>query len=106
MIRQAGIVSLLLLAGACASPSDKQADRPTEAATPPAETRMHCKADPAQRFVGQPYSDTLGEEVRQATGSRTLRRIAPGQPVTMDFREDRLNVEVDAEDKVSRIYCG
>lgn len=34
------------------------------------------------------------------------RIIFPGQGVTMDFRAERLNVEIGADDRVARVYCG
>ena len=34
------------------------------------------------------------------------RVIFPGQPVTMDFRQERLNVEIGPDDKVARVFCG
>ncbi|MBP7240587.1 I78 family peptidase inhibitor [Amaricoccus sp.] len=34
------------------------------------------------------------------------RVIFPGQPVTMDFRAERLNVEIGPDDKVARVFCG
>jgi len=56
--------------------------------------------------VGQPYTDALGEDARQASGANSLRRIEPGQAVTLDFREDRLNIELDANGTVTRVRCG
>ena len=35
-----------------------------------------------------------------------VRVIKPGQAVTMDYRGDRLNVEVDAHNAIVRITCG
>ena len=34
------------------------------------------------------------------------RVIFPGMPVTMDFRAERLNVEVGGGDKVALVFCG
>ncbi len=40
------------------------------------------------------------------TPDRKTRIFGPGAALTMDFREDRVNVELDAADRVVRIYCG
>ncbi len=40
------------------------------------------------------------------SGSRDARWISPGMAVTMDFREDRLNFELDAQGKIVRAFCG
>ncbi|MER2509261.1 I78 family peptidase inhibitor [Amaricoccus sp.] len=34
------------------------------------------------------------------------RVIFPGMPVTMDYRAERMNVEIGAGDKVARVFCG
>ena len=34
------------------------------------------------------------------------RIIQPGDAVTMDFAAERMNIEVDAEGRIVRIYCG
>ena len=34
------------------------------------------------------------------------RVLFPTTPATMDFREDRLNIEVDKADQIVRVYCG
>ena len=35
-----------------------------------------------------------------------LRIIRPGDAVTEDFSETRLNVELDAQDRIARLSCG
>jgi Peptidase inhibitor I78 family len=35
-----------------------------------------------------------------------VRVIRPGQAVTMDFRGDRLNVEIDERNRVRALRCG
>jgi hypothetical protein len=69
---------------------------------PEEETTVQvCIADELQAFVGQPVSamslDNLPEPVRV---------IAPDTAVTMDYREDRLNIEHDDGQIITRIYCG
>jgi hypothetical protein len=36
----------------------------------------------------------------------TARVIFPDTAITMDFRQDRLNAEIGADDLVARIFCG
>lgn len=62
-----------------------------------------CNADPAQPFVGK--SASAAEQARTASGARTMRLIRPGQAVTMDYRPDRLNVELDASDNIAKLSC-
>ena len=91
MIRY-GFPLIALAVGACAT------------ATQPAPKT--CDAAPGQGFVGQKLSDKLQSDAQKSTGSGSVRVIRPGQAVTMDFRSDRLNIEVDDKETVTRITCG
>jgi Peptidase inhibitor I78 family len=84
----------LLLAAACAPTS------------PPGDGMADCSAIGAQALVGRQGDDALGKDGLRRTGARTIRWIRPGQAVTMDYRTDRLNIEVDESEKVIRITCG
>jgi hypothetical protein len=35
-----------------------------------------------------------------------MRSLKPGQPMTMDYREDRVNILQDASGNIERISCG
>lgn len=62
-------------------------------------------ADALGVWTGKPYEEAKGElEAGQEVAS--IRVIRPGEAVTKDFRPDRLNVELDEEGKVTRVYCG
>jgi hypothetical protein len=65
-----------------------------------------CNADAAQSHVGKPATDANIEAAFKASGAKTMRSIKPGQAVTMDYREDRLNVHQDASGNIERISCG
>lgn len=82
------IVAALFLA-ACEAPV---AEAPVEDA---------CGAADLQHLVGSPASAAEGVGT---PGS--VRMIRPGDAVTMDYRADRLNIELDAGDLVDRVYCG
>ncbi|MCC5955004.1 MAG: hypothetical protein JJU07_02800 [Natronohydrobacter sp.] len=90
------IAATLLALTAC------QAQTPEEDTMPEANpTPETCIADQLQHHVGQPLSrlplHTLPEPVRV---------IAPMSPVTMDYRLERLNIEHDGKQIITRIYCG
>jgi hypothetical protein len=65
-----------------------------------------CNAAAAQGLVGQPASSALGAEALRLTGGSTIRWIQPGQAVTMDYRFDRVNIELDSQNRVTGITCG
>ncbi|MDO9127217.1 I78 family peptidase inhibitor [Parvibaculum sp.] len=56
-------------------------------------------------WVGQPY-DEAREAIEARQGIETVRVIRPGDAVTQDFREGRLNVELDEEGKIATLRCG
>ena len=87
------------------------------AAVPPetnqeAEVPVHgssgrvCNAAKAQALVGRPASSEIGAEALRLSGAGLLRWLRPGDIVTMEYREDRLNVEIDANNRVRAIRCG
>lgn len=65
-----------------------------------------CDAQPAQALVGTRYAGIYGTRAKTVTGAVTLRIIRPGQAVTMDYREDRLNIELDAKNIIVALRCG
>ncbi|GIX15104.1 MAG: hypothetical protein KatS3mg118_3063 [Paracoccaceae bacterium] len=68
----------------------------------PAPARDACGAARLQRFVGRPYAE-LRPRLDPRLPTRVLR---PGDVVTMDYRADRLNVELDRRGRIRRIRCG
>jgi uncharacterized protein involved in type VI secretion and phage assembly len=78
------------------------------ATAPPAEAGGSGRCDSARagKLVGRERSEALGAEALRLTGARALRWIAPGTMVTMDYREDRLNLRVDPAGKVIKVDCG
>ena len=93
---------LMLMTMGCAPlpPSE-----PSEDEVPP-EGAGRCDAGPAQALVGREASAELGAEALRLSGAVKLRWIRPGMMVTMDYREDRLNVELDDTNKVTKVRCG
>ncbi|WP_293335945.1 I78 family peptidase inhibitor [Parvibaculum sp.] len=62
-------------------------------------------ADALGVWTGKAYSEAESE-ITAGENVATIRVIRPGEAVTEDFRPDRLNVELDEEENVSRVYCG
>ena len=60
-----------------------------------------CGAARFAGLVGQPM-----QVVDRTTFPTGTRIILPGTAVTMDFREERLNVLIDGNAAVERVYCG
>lgn len=69
-------------------------------------TGRQCDAAAAQALVGREATGELGAEALRLSGAGPLRWIPPNSAVTMDYRPDRLNIELDAANMVMRIRCG
>lgn len=65
-----------------------------------------CDAQAVQWALGCALSDELVERARAQSQSALVRVIRPDQLVTMDHREDRLNLHLDANDVIVRVRCG
>jgi len=79
---------------------------PEEAVPEKGSSGRTCAAGAAAALVGRPASTELGAEAMRLTGAGALRWIPPGAMVTMDYRTDRVNIELDANNRVTRIRCG
>lgn len=95
---------LLLLApvllAACAQTAAPPAP-PTAAPSPPT-----CQAAPGQFAVGQVATPTLVAQAQRRAGAQRVRVLRPGQVVTLEFDAGRLNLDVDAAERVTRVRCG
>ena len=81
------------------------------AATPPAgEVPGHqgrtCHGAGLAGFVGQPATQQLGADMLRVSGARTIRWVAHGMMVTMEFSPERLTVQLTADGRVERANCG
>jgi hypothetical protein len=79
---------------------------PAEAGEVPVRGAGSCDSSKAQGLIGRARSETVGAEALRLTGARTLRWIPTGAMVTMDYREDRLNLHLDGKGKVAKVACG
>ena len=93
MIRVAISIALAgLLSSACMSGKDDSG------AVPPLES---CGGNALIHWVGEAVSD-----VEIASLSQPVRLIRPGDMVTRDYRRERLNVELDENETILRLWCG
>ena len=66
-----------------------------------AQTEDACGASGFQGLIGQ-----TGEIARLLDLNQHLRVIEPGMAVTMDYRPDRINFEIDEQDRIAVVRCG
>ena len=96
-LRSLFMLPALLAIAACASPPKAEAVAVADGA---------CNAGPAQSYLGKPADAGNLQAAYKASGAKGMRSIKPGQAVTMDYREDRVNVYLDANGNIERIACG
>jgi hypothetical protein len=122
----AGAALLLLALSACsAAPTLSATPSPSATAAPgaPAEpiagppdptpasdgapvTVQTCDASLAAWAIGQAPDDATVARIVADTHSRTARVVKLGQPMTMDYRQDRVNVMLDASGRIEKLTCG
>lgn len=95
MIRIVAAALLALPLMACATLTSKE-DR----------LGVQCNADRVQPLVGREATAELVTRAQERAGARNTRVIKPGDAVTMDFRSDRLNLDVDASNIITAARCG
>ncbi len=79
---------------------------PSSSMSPPIAGTMTCDDGKGQTAVGQTATQAVVDKVIADTGSRNARVIKPDQAVTMDYREDRVNINVDANNVITAVKCG
>lgn len=86
------VLSAALLA-AC-TPPEKSSTAPT------LDLPQSCGADELQSLVGKPQSALSSQDFAPGT-----RIIGPGDPVTADYRGDRLNIEIGPDGNIAKVAC-
>lgn len=99
MIRSLSLAVLAVALAGCASTPPPAAGGPT----PPSGV---CNAEGARWAIGSAVNDDVVNRILRDTSSRDARVLRPGQMATMDFREDRVNVDVNDRGAITGIRCG
>ena len=99
------VAGMLLMPMACtAIPSDGEPGN--EAPREVGVSGYRCRAEALADLVGRAATQELGAEALRRSGSRALRWIRPGDIVSMDYRQDRLNIHLDGRNRVESFACG
>ncbi|PNU05070.1 I78 family peptidase inhibitor [Novosphingobium guangzhouense] len=93
-------LALALMLAAC----NGQAS-PEKAPAPVAENAPTCGADQFASYIGQQATDATIAAIQSKRGDAPIRVIRPGMAVTMDYRAERLNVDVDGSGTIKRFHC-
>jgi Peptidase inhibitor I78 family len=77
---------------------------PGDSAAAP-ETPDLCGATKVASWVGKADTPVAREAIAKASGAKNIRWLTPGMAVTMDYRQDRLNANIDAGGKFTGFSC-
>ncbi|MGH6785263.1 MAG: I78 family peptidase inhibitor [Novosphingobium sp.] len=78
---------------------------PPKKATPPSGEDA-CGASKLGRWRGSQPTNSVMAEIRRASGAQRIRTIRPGDVVTMDYSESRLNVNIGEDGRIESFRCG
>lgn len=65
-----------------------------------------CDTEAVQSLIGEQGSETVYARAMQESGAQSHRALGPDDMATMDFRPDRLNIDLDASGKITGFRCG
>lgn len=100
-------VAALLSGCAASAPASAPAPAPAPVAAAQAPApQAQCNADGAKFAIGQSASAELEASARVRAGAESVRTLKPNQVVTMEFSGGRLNLVVDARNRVTAVRCG
>lgn len=92
----ARFVSLALLSACAAAPAPSPVAQPA-----PIALEDTCRAAPQAKLIGQ---DATALERVLILGQ--VRIIRPGSAVTLEYRPERINFEIGADNSIRKITCG
>ncbi|MET3152746.1 I78 family peptidase inhibitor [Stenotrophomonas indicatrix] len=81
----------------------------TDAGSLPAKVSdgpQECRPEALDAFTGKTADEATIKKLVADSGARNARVVKPGMAVTMDFRQDRVTVQVDAQNRIERASCG
>lgn len=80
--------------------------------TMPAEPSMDgtpvgvCNAQAASWAIGRAPTQDVVDRATRDSGAKVSRVLRPGQVVTMEYRADRLNIDVNEREAITGLRCG
>ena len=79
---------------------------PSEPMIQPIDDGPACNPDVLPAYVGRIGTPELLDEVKTRSGAAHMRVGKPGMAMTMDFRQDRVTVFLDADNRIEALNCG
>lgn len=98
---------LSVLAG-CVASVPQAALEGASSATPPGQRPADtCNAEAASaQLLGHMSSAQVEQQALRLAGASSVRTLRDKQPITMEYNHGRLNLVVNAQGVIQRVYCG
>lgn len=96
----------VLVAGCSVMPPSGSGTTGPQGDARPPRPEQRCNAAAAQWAVGKTNTESNVNEARKRSGAYMARVLRPGQPSTLDFNAERLNLGVDASGRIISARCG
>ncbi|MCU7241126.1 I78 family peptidase inhibitor [Pseudomonas peradeniyensis] len=106
MFRTRAFLATLLVASVLAGCSTGGSSGGSSAQATPAGNDGRCEASGADFTIGKLASPELLEQAKKASGSGMARILKPHDMITLEYRSERLNLNVDDKGVVTRVNCG
>ena len=106
MFRTRAYLATLAMAAVLAGCSTGGDAGGTAGGAAPAGNDGRCDASGADFAMGKQASAELLEQARKASGSQIARILKPHDVVTLEYRSERLNLNVNEQGVVNRVNCG
>lgn len=92
--------------GAAGTPQGVPAGSEVQVVRSEAAPRNRCDADAAAAAVGASWEPALLERVLADAGADEARMLHANSVITKEYQQGRVNVVIDADGRVQRVYCG
>lgn len=99
------LLAILPLA-ACSHAGSSTPHDAAPAPAPVADAAHECRPEALEAFTGKTADEATIKKLVADSGARNARVVKPGMAVTMDFRQDRVTVQVDGQNRIERASCG
>jgi hypothetical protein len=74
--------------------------------SPPEDTHLVCQTRALDWTIGKTADEDLVRRAQIEATAKTVRVLHPGQVVTMEYSDQRLNIRVDNDNVVLAVTCG
>ncbi|TWI13483.1 I78 family peptidase inhibitor [Aerolutibacter ruishenii] len=95
------LVPLAVLLASMVACSTMPAEPPMDA--PPVGV---CNAQAASWAIGRAPTQDVVDRATRDSGAKLSRVLRPGQVVTMEYRAERLNIDVNEREAITGLRCG